>query len=63
MALKTSTWDPAEHLITPEEREEFLNAALHDEDEAYFQHALCVAARTEDIDVKPASQALQTSVR
>lgn len=47
MVLKTSAWDPAEHLNTPEERAEYLNAALRDGDEAYFQHALGVIARAE----------------
>ena len=58
MALKTSPWDPAEHLNTPEERAEFLNAALHEHDLAYFQHALGVVARSEGMSAIASSSNL-----
>lgn len=44
--MKTSRWDAADYLETPEDVAEFLNIALEDGDPAYIKHAIGTAARS-----------------
>lgn len=47
MALKTTRWDTTDYLKTPEERAAYLEAALEEDDPAFFQHALGIVARAQ----------------
>ena len=43
--IETKPWDTAEQLDTPEEVAAYLEAALEEDDAAFFTHALGVVAR------------------
>ena len=45
MTTKTSPWDTAEQLDTPEEIAAYLEAAFEEGDPAFFTHALGIVAR------------------
>jgi len=45
MVEKFSRWDSAEHLKSTEDVAEYLEAALEEDDPAFFAHALGVVAR------------------
>jgi probable addiction module antidote protein len=44
--LKTTPWDSADHLATPEDVAAYLEAAFEDADPALIAHALGVVARS-----------------
>lgn len=44
--MKTSRWDAADYLETPEDVAEFLNVALEDGDPVVVKHAIGTAARS-----------------
>ena len=58
MALETREWDPANYLSSPEEMADYLSLALRENDLAYFQHALGVAARAAGMTSVSASTGL-----
>lgn len=47
MGVETSEWNVLDYLETPEDRAEFLNAAIEANDPAYLQEALGLLARAE----------------
>lgn len=49
MAPRTTRWDTTEHLGTHEERAAYLEAALEQNDPAFFQHALDLIDRAREV--------------
>lgn len=57
MTLKTTRWDTTDYLKTPEARAAYLEAALEENDPAFFQHALGTIARAQGMqDIAGKSQ-------
>jgi probable addiction module antidote protein len=57
MTLKTTRWETTDYLKTPEARAAYLEAALQENDPAFFQHALGTVARAQGMqDIAGKSQ-------
>ena len=44
--IKTTRWDAAEHLNTPESISEFLEAACEDNDPEFIRHSISAVSRS-----------------
>jgi DNA-binding phage protein len=56
--VRTSRFDPAEHLTDPQDQAELLNDALASGDKAYVEHALDVIARAHKLRQDPETETI-----